>query len=100
MVFSFSVTTPTINYSGDSEWMLDIGATYHVCPNRDWFSNFEKLDSCSVVVGDDRPCNMKGICTVLIKMFDGMVSELKEVRYVPQLKTKSYLCWYLGSIKS
>ena len=37
-------------------------------------------------MGDDHPCNMEGICTVLIKMFDGMVQELKEVRYVSQLK--------------
>jgi len=29
---------------------------------------------------------MEGIRTVLIKMFDGMVRELKEVKYVPQLK--------------
>ena len=35
---------------------------------------------------DNRPCNMEGICTVHIKMFDEMVRELKEVRYVPQLK--------------
>jgi len=34
-VFSFSVTTPTIGYSDDSEWMIDTGATYHVYPNRD-----------------------------------------------------------------
>jgi len=34
-VFSFSVTTPIIGYSGDTEWILDTGATYHVCPNRD-----------------------------------------------------------------
>jgi len=37
-------------------------------------------------MGDDRPCNMEGIWTVQIKMFDGMVRELKKVRYVPQLK--------------
>ena len=60
MIFSFSVTTPTIGYSGDSEWLLDTGATYHVCPNSDWFSNFEKLYGYSVVMSDDRPCNMKG----------------------------------------
>ena len=35
MVFSFSVNTPTIGYLGDSEWMLNTIATYHVCPNRD-----------------------------------------------------------------
>jgi len=70
-LFSFSVTTPIIGYSRDSEWMLDIGATYHVCPNRDWFSRSEKLDICSVIIGDDRPCNMEGIGTVQIKMFVG-----------------------------
>ena len=30
LVFSFSVTTSIVGYSGDSEWMLDTGATYHV----------------------------------------------------------------------
>jgi len=77
-IFSFSVITPTIGYSGDSERMLDTGATYHVCPNRDWFSSFEKLDGCFVVMGDDRPCNMEGLSTVYIKMFDGMVREFKK----------------------
>jgi len=85
-VLSFSVITPIVGYSGDSEWMLDTGATYHVCPNRDLLSSFEKLDECFVIMGDDRPCIMEGIGTVQIKIFDGMVRELKGVRYVPQLK--------------
>ena len=29
---------------------------------------------------------MEGVGTIQIKMFDGMIRELKEVRYVPQLK--------------
>jgi len=37
-------------------------------------------------MGDDYPCNIEGIGTVLIKMFDGMLRELKEVRYLPQLR--------------
>ena len=28
-VFSFSVTMPIIGYSGENEWILDTGATYH-----------------------------------------------------------------------
>jgi len=96
-IFSFSVTTHMVGYSGDDEWMLDIGATYHVCSNMDWFSNFEKLDGCSVIMGDDRPCNMEGIGTVQIKMFDGMIQELKEVRYVPQLKRNLI---YVGTLKT
>ena len=37
-------------------------------------------------MGDDHPCNIEGMGTVRIKMEDGIVRELKKVRYVPQLK--------------
>jgi len=66
--------------------MLDTGATYHVCPKRDWFSSFYKLDGCFAIMGDDYPCKVEGIGTIRIKMFDGMVREVKEVRYVTQVK--------------
>jgi len=65
---------------------IGYGCYRHVYPNRNWFSTFKKLDGCSVLIGDDCPCDMEGIGTILIKMFDGMVRKLKEVRYVPQLK--------------
>jgi len=81
-----SVTTPTIGYSDNSELILDTRVTYHVCSNRDWFSSFEKLDGCFTVMGDDHPCNVKGIGTVRVKMFDGIVRELKKVKYESQLK--------------
>jgi len=57
-----------------------------LCPNRECFSSFEKLDGYFAVMGDDHPCNVEGIGTICIKMFDEIVRELKEVRYVPQLK--------------
>jgi len=37
-------------------------------------------------MSDDRSCIMERISTVHIKMFDGILQELKDVRYVPQLK--------------
>jgi len=37
-------------------------------------------------MGDDHLCNMKEVGTTLIKMFNEMVKEFEEVRYVPQLK--------------
>jgi len=72
-IFSFSVTTPTIGCSGDSEWVLDTGATNHVCPNRDWFSSFEKLDGSFTIMGDDHPCNVEEMGTFRIKMDDGII---------------------------
>ena len=78
--YSLSITTPTVDYSDNAEWILDTGATYHVCLNRAWF---EKLDGCYTIMGDDHPCNIEGMGKVRIKMKDGIVRELKEVRYVP-----------------
>ena len=37
-------------------------------------------------MGNDHPCNIEGMGTVRIKKDDRIVRELKEVRYVPQLK--------------
>ena len=37
-------------------------------------------------MGDDHQCKVEGIRTVRFRMFDWMVRELNEVRYVPQLK--------------
>ena len=36
--------------------------------------------------GDGHTCHMEGICIVHIKLSDGMIRELKDVRFVPQLK--------------
>ena len=44
----------------------------------------------------DRSCTMEGIGTTHIKMFDGMVRELKEVRYVTRLKRNVI---FVGALK-
>ena len=74
------------------------GVTYHVCPNRDLFSNFEKLFGCSIIMGDDRSCNIEEIGMVLIRLFDEIVRELKEVRHVPQLKRNLVLIGALETL--
>ena len=51
-------------------------------------------------MSDDHPCNVEGMGTVRIKMDDGIVRELKEVRYIPQLKKKSYLYWCFENVGS
>ena len=35
---------------------------------------------------DGHTCQIEGIYTVRIKLFDRMISELKDVRYIPQLQ--------------
>jgi len=43
---------------------------------------------------------MDEIGMVLIKMFDRMVRELEDVRYVPKIKKKYYLSWSFGGTES
>ena len=83
--YSLSIC-PKVDYSDMSEWMLDSGATYHVCPRRDCFSSFEELDSGMVYMADGHACQILGIGTINIKMFDGRIRELTGVRYVPALR--------------
>ncbi|KAH9803321.1 hypothetical protein KPL71_001718 [Citrus sinensis] len=83
--YSLSIT-PAAYVASSSEWILDTGATYHLCPNKEWFTDFRNLESGAVVMGNDKPCRTIGIGTIRLKMFDGMVRELKEVRFVPEIK--------------
>ena len=85
--FNYSLSiTASINYADSSEWLSDSGATFHVYPKREWFSTFENINGGIVFMGNDHTCQMVGIGTVRMKMFDGVVRELTEVRYVPTLR--------------
>ena len=43
-------------------------------PEQGLISSFEKLDGCFAIMNDEHPCNEEG---VRIKIFDGIVRELK-----------------------
>ncbi|GMI89692.1 hypothetical protein HRI_002638500 [Hibiscus trionum] len=67
-------------------WILDSGCPYHITPNKEWFSTYISVNSGSVYLGDDRCCNIFGIGEVRIKIYDGTVRTLCDVRHIPDLK--------------
>ncbi|KAJ9563977.1 LOW QUALITY PROTEIN: hypothetical protein OSB04_009137 [Centaurea solstitialis] len=73
-----------INYSVD--WILDTGGAFHMTPHKEWFSSYEKVATGSVSMGNDMPCDVVGIGSVSIKMHDGIVRTLTDVRHVPEMK--------------
>ena len=78
---------PSVCVAYSTEWILDSGATYHICPRRDWFSSFQELERGDfVLMGNDHKCSIGGIGTVRIRMSDGVIRELVGVRFVPQLR--------------
>ena len=70
----------------DSDWILDSGCTYHMCPHKDWFSTYDPVDSTIVHMGNNAQCNVIGIGTVKIKTHDGVLRTLSNAHHVPDLK--------------
>ena len=68
---SFSLLiTSEVNHVDASDWMLNLGATYHVTFRQDWFASFEKLDGEVVVMGNDQSNGIYEICNIRIRMHD------------------------------
>ncbi|KAE8696421.1 GDSL esterase/lipase APG [Hibiscus syriacus] len=68
------------------EWILDSGCTYHMSPNREWFSDLVELNVGVVYMGNDNACKTVGIGSIRLKNQDGSNRVLTDVRYVPSLK--------------
>jgi hypothetical protein len=75
------------NLQYQEEWQLDSGASHHMCSHRNWFISYQSVDEGVVFMGNGIPCKIVGVGSIRIRMFDGIVRELTDVRYVPELKS-------------
>ncbi|KAG8477771.1 hypothetical protein CXB51_027720 [Gossypium anomalum] len=66
------------------EWILDSGCTFHMSPNRDWFTTYETVSEGVVLMGNNASCKIAGVGTIKVKMFDGVVRTLSDVRYTAE----------------
>ncbi|KAG8498902.1 hypothetical protein CXB51_005261 [Gossypium anomalum] len=60
------------------EWILDSGCTFHMSPNRDWFTTYETVSEGVVLMGNNASCKIAGVGTIKVKMFDGVVRTLSD----------------------
>ena len=69
--------------NSDDEWILDSAASFHICINRDWFVTYDSLQGGgSVRLGDDSQRDIVGIGSIQIRMHDGIVRTLTDVRHI------------------
>jgi hypothetical protein len=68
------------------KWVLDTACTSHMSPKRDWFTTYESINGGSVFMGNNVACKIVGIGAVRIRMHDGTVKTLKNIRHIPDLK--------------
>ena len=82
----FLLVSTSDNSKLTSEWILDSGCSFHMCPNREWFSTYSSVEGGVVHMGNDSSSKIIGIGTVKIRIHDGTIRTLSDVRYVPDLR--------------
>jgi len=66
-------------------WLIDLGASFHFTPHREWFYEYEKYDGGDVFLGDDRKARIIGRRKVKLKLQGGRVRMLPRVLHIPAL---------------
>ena len=84
-------------YEYNEEWLLDSGASHHICPHKYWFASYQIVNDGIVRLEDNHSCKTVEVGSVNIKMFDGVIRTLTYVRHVPELKKRLI---YLGVLDS
>ncbi|KAH9647613.1 hypothetical protein KPL70_025255 [Citrus sinensis] len=68
------------------KWVLDSGCTFHMCPYKNYLTEYHDSDGVRVMMGNNAMCKIIGIGNIRLKLHDGSIRELKHVRFVPDLK--------------
>jgi hypothetical protein len=69
-----------------SSWVLDSACTFHICSHRYWFSDYVQSHAGDGVIGDGSTCEIIGIGSIYIQVYDGSIKKLIDVRFVLKLK--------------
>ncbi|KAG8496341.1 hypothetical protein CXB51_007486 [Gossypium anomalum] len=80
------LVTSVNNSKVSEEWILASGCTFHMSPNRDWFTTYETVSEGVVLMRNNASCKITGVGTIKVKMFYRVDRTLSDVRHVPELK--------------
>ena len=69
---------------GEDSWILDTGATFHMCPHKTWFVDYRPM-SGTVYVGDGSSSSIEGAGSIRLRMSDGVIWTME--------------CWHVSGIK-
>lgn len=61
----------------NSKWVVDSRCTYHMCPDKHLRVNYKPFNGGEVMIGNNSMCKVIGLGTIRLKMFNGMIRELK-----------------------
>lgn len=56
------------------EWILDLGCSFHMTPNKEWFETYNDQEGGSIPLGNTKSCKVTRIGTIKLEL----MMELKE----------------------
>ncbi|RDY14473.1 hypothetical protein CR513_00462, partial [Mucuna pruriens] len=77
----------TLDCAKSNFWYLDTGCSNHMTGNKGWFVNLDENIKRMVKFANNSIVTAKGMGKVLIQRRNGQQSLIKDVLYVPQMKT-------------
>ena len=84
--------------TNNKEWVVDSGATRHICASEKSFSTYTPIEDGEEVVylGDSRTTNVLGKVKVRLKLTSGKILALSEVLHVPNIRANLVSMALLG----
>ena len=74
-------------HQGGGEWIIDGGATQHICMHRAWFGKYKRCGGDKfMTVGGGSKLPIRGVGNIRLKMYDGRIVNLYDVRHVPKMQ--------------
>lgn len=74
------------NVCTNEEWILNLGCSYHMCPDQYWFTTYTTVNVGTVLMGNNMPRKTIRIRTIQMRMHDRIVKSLTDVWHVLELK--------------
>jgi hypothetical protein len=66
-------------------WLVDVGASFHMTPQREWLCEYERYDGGNVFLGDDSKTRIIGRGKFRLRLIDGRIRTLLGVLHIPGL---------------
>ena len=65
--------------------MVELGASFHMNPHREWFYEYERYDEGNFFLGDDSTNKIRGRGKFKLRLIDGRIITLPGVLHIPGL---------------
>ena len=86
--------------TNSKNWVVDSGATRHICVNRDAFTSYTSIgdDKKVVYLGDSNTTQVLGKDKIMLKLTSGKTLALSDVLHVPNIRVNLVSVALLGKV--